>query len=47
LSLATSWLLSPTCTVMGAELFAISKTLQISISWKEFQSRPVVIIMDS
>jgi hypothetical protein len=39
--------LSPTHTVMGAELFAISKALEIALSREEFQSRPVVIITDS
>jgi len=47
LSLATGWLLSPSYTVMGAELFAISKALEITLSREEFQSKPVVIITDS
>ncbi|XP_018021587.1 uncharacterized protein LOC108677809, partial [Hyalella azteca] len=47
LSAATGWLLSPSHSVMGAELFAIYKALQMTLSLVELQNRQVVIFTDS
>ncbi len=41
------WLLSPSHSVMGAELFAIYKALQMTLSRVELQNRQVVIFTDS
>jgi ribonuclease HI len=47
LSTATAWLLSPSHTVMGAELFAIFKALEMALNWMELKNHQVVIFTDS
>ena len=47
LSAATGWLLSPSHSVMGAELFAIYKALEMALNLVELQHQQVVIFTDS
>jgi ribonuclease HI len=46
-NLATGWLLNPVHTILGAELFAILKAMQLATTDESLQDKPVLILTDS
>ncbi|XP_018028036.1 uncharacterized protein LOC108683246 [Hyalella azteca] len=46
-NLATGWLLNPVHTILGAELFAILKAMQLAITDESLKDKPILILTDS